>query len=202
MGVTRSPSDVLAELLQLLPSGWAISKELSGYVAAFLSPMAAELSRIEVLANQLLAEIDPREAVYLLPEWEQMFGPDPYGRDVTLLPEDQQRAQIFQRLTARGGQSRGYFIGLAALFGVTITITQFQTSQCGAIECGAADCGGTPAQFYWMVSLPLTEALDAECGAAECGNAYCGGSVVPSPIVPVIQHDAPAHTIPIFSYTG
>jgi uncharacterized protein YmfQ (DUF2313 family) len=203
MGVAppRSPDDVLAALLAYLPPGWAINSAPDGMVANFLRPLAAEQSLFETQAEAQLEEVDPRDANYLLTDYERVLGPDPYGRDVSTDSVALRRQIAFQRWTARGGQSPAYFIGLAASLGVTITITEKRTSACGRSICGDDRTAPTPAQFCWVVGLPETVVQTARCGASNCGAGYLG-LITPNPVQAAIEHDAPAHTQPIFSYAG
>ncbi len=200
MGVAaRSITDVMAELLGLLPTGWAIAQSTDAIMALFLLPLAAEIARFEAQAVAQLIEVDPGQAQYLLADYERVLGPDPYGRVATT--QGQRQAIASQRWTARGGQSIAYFVGLAALLGVTITISERAVTQCGRAFAGNATCQPTPNQFLWDVFLPTSELINSFCGASQTGTASCG-FYTPNPIVPVIVRDAPAHTTPVFHYAG
>lgn len=192
----RTPADIQASLLAVGPQGpmW------QGAVwAALLLALASEASRIEGVGDTLLAEaIDPGAAVMMLPDYERCLGPDPYGRNVSVLPMAQRQAIVLQRWTSGAGQSRAFFVALALLLGVAITITEISIAQCNGAESGAATCGRSPSEFYWIVNLPLNESYFPECGGAACGDA---GIVAGSPVQPVIAALAPAHTTPIFTYT-
>jgi uncharacterized protein YmfQ (DUF2313 family) len=201
MGVARSTDDVMAELLALSPPGWAINKEPDSMFAAFMRPLADAISTFEKQAYEELIEVDPRAAVALLPDFERMLGPDPYGRDLTDVTQQQRQLVAYQRLTARGGQSIAYFVGLAASLGVTISITEKRTSVCGRSRCGADRLAPSPAQFVWVVTLPSTTVTKSYCGGSRCGASSLG-TITPSPVQPAILRDAPAHTQPIFSFTG
>jgi uncharacterized protein YmfQ (DUF2313 family) len=197
--MSRSSTDVLDGIRQTLPTGWAWPDSNDSIMARFFTPLAAMTSIFEGGAEQLLDEVDPRTADHLLADYERVLGPDPDGRDTGLL--SQRRLVAWQRWTQPGGQSIAFFQALAAVFGQTITITEFRTSACGRARCGAERCAPSPAQFVWLVTLPAAEVLTARCGAARCGNA-ASGIIVPSPLVGPITRAAPAHTQPIFSYTG
>ncbi|WP_298283132.1 putative phage tail protein [Acidocella sp.] len=196
----RSPEDVQAEALALSPPGQAFPRDPASNWGKMLLPLAKELSRVEGLAEALLHEIDPRQAQYLLAEWAALVGPDPYGRDISGYSTGQMQAYLYQRLVSLGGQSRAFYLAVAAALGVTITIEEFQTTIYGAAVYGSAIYSETPVQFYWRVTVPASPVTNAVYGSARYGDPY--GSVEQNPIVPVIQSLAPAHTIPIFSYTG
>lgn len=192
----RSPADIQAGLLAVGPQGpmW------QGMVwAALLLALANESSRIEGIGDTILAEaINPGAAVMMLPDYERCLGPDPFGRNVSVLPMGSRQAIVLQRWTSGAGQSRAFFIALALLLGVAITITEIAIYECGGSESGAASCGRSPSEFYWIVDLPLKDSYFPECGGAQCGDA---GVVAASPVAPVIAALAPAHTVPIFTYS-
>lgn len=192
----RSPADIQAGLLATGPQGpmW------QGPVwAALMLALGNELSRVQGIGATLLAEaIDPGAAVMMLPDYERVLGPDPYGRDTAVMPTAEQQGIVLQRWTAAGGASPGFFIALAALLGVAITITEIGVCEVGRAECGAASCVPSPMEFYWIVGLPLNASFFPESGGTQCGQA---GSVQPSPVAPVIKALAPAHTTPVFSYS-
>ncbi len=150
----------------------------------------------------MIEEIDPRSAVYLLADYQRVLGPDPYGRDAASndLSEQEMALLTWQRWTASGGSAAADYVALAAQMGIAISIQQFQTMKCGAAVCGAAALINTPHQFEWLVTVPRTQVTPMICGASRCGDML--GQITPSPIVPVITGEAPAHTLPVFSYTG
>ena len=195
--MSRTSTEALADVMQLLPSGFAWPADQDSVMAQFLTPLAAMLSIFEASAEALLTETDPRDADHLLADYERVLGPDPDGRDTG--PLSQRRLVAWQRWTAGGGQSIAFFQALAATFGQTITIEEFQTSMCGRMVCGGV-LAPTPAQFVWRVTLPASEVIPAICGAAICGNAALG-TIVPSPLIGPITRHAPAHTVPVFAYS-
>jgi uncharacterized protein YmfQ (DUF2313 family) len=163
-----------------------------------LLALGQELSRIEGLGDTLISEaVDPGNAVMMLPDYERVLGPDPYGRDTSAMTIAQRQQIVLQRWVESGGQSRAFYIALAAVLGVTITIGEFAMPMSGVAQCGVAQCGQSPSEFYWTVSLPQTEVVQLECGGASCGD---GAYVATSPVQPVIAALAPAHTTPIFLY--
>ena len=201
--MSRTPGTVLYELLAISPDGDALplGNQPGDIWPLWLTPLATEISRFEGLADTMMVEVDPRDANYLLPDYIRMLGPDPYGRDTSALTTQEQQALVYQRLTARGGQSVQYFIDLAASLGVTITIDD----QIGVFECGDGECGDelsiSPQDLNWLVTLPnSTTVTDFECGASDCGDLM--GSFDPSPVVPAILADQPAHGNVVFSYLG
>jgi uncharacterized protein YmfQ (DUF2313 family) len=198
----RTAAAVQAEALALSPPGKAYPKTSDSYWGRMLLPLATELSRVEGLVETLPVEIDPRQADYLLPEWKALFGPDPYGRDISNLSTAQWQAYLYQQLTMKGGQSPAFYEALAASMGVQISITEYQLPVYGDPnsvydEVEYTDPG---AVFCWTLTLPSQAGTDAEYGTAQYGDPY--GSFEINQVQPVIEALAPLHTTPIFSYTG
>lgn len=196
--MSRSLPDVLDALLGYLPPSSLWTRDPTSMTAAMLLPMASAWVDFEVSAEAMLPESDPRSAVKLLPDYERVLGPDPCGRDTMALTVGQRQQLAWQRWTARGGQSIAYFTNLAAQLGVAITIEETICSCCGD-ECGV-ELAVTPEQFVWTVHLPQTEIAYAYAGDAECGDYL--STFTPNLVQCPIARDAPAHTIPVFSYTG
>ena len=159
--MSRSSTEALADIVALLPPGFAWAATADSITAKFLTPLAALASIFEGSAEALLAETDPRQADHLLADYERVLGPDAFGRDTG--PLNQRRLVAWQRWTQAGGQSPAFFAALAATFGQTISITEFATTQCGAAVCGGSNCAPTPNQFVWRVTLPASEVIPTLC---------------------------------------
>lgn len=199
--MSRSPQSVQAELLALSPPGYTRSAD--SVWATQLLPAATEGALFEATAEEMLREIDPRTAAYLLPDWTILFGPDPYGIDTNGLSPAQRQVYDYQRLVQRGGQSVAFFVGLAAAQGVAITITQARQTVYGTAQYGANVYCESPAQFVWRVdvALPPPPVIEAVYGTAHYGDCY-GGTRPLSGVERTIKALAPAHTLPVFYYTG
>ena len=128
----RSAQAVLGELLALAPSGWvwAAMRDPASNYAGLLIPLAAAAALGEADAEALFAQIDPRVAVAMLPDWEAALGlPDPCAGDAPTLADRQ--AQAYARLTDPGGASAAYFIQFAAALGYGIEISLFAPYRVG-----------------------------------------------------------------------
>jgi len=215
----RSQPQVLAELLALTPPGWALPHDPASVWASFLQPWAAEASRIETTAASMLNEIDPRTAVYSLPDYQRVLGPDPYGRDAASqeLSEAALANLEWSRWTAGGNMAPSDYIALAASMGVTITIQEYWPSVAGLMHAGdfcgcdiprnqagvltAGDTlGADPLAFYWLVRLPTYLSVPAEAGTMQAGDLLATSLATPVPAV--IAGEAPSHTVPTFLFTG
>lgn len=196
--MSRTPPALQAELLILSPPGY--TRESDSVWAKQLLPAATEAALFESTAEAMISEIDPRSAFYTLPDWHALFGRDPYGVDTSGMSTAQLQSYYYQRLVDRGGQSVMFFVGLAAAFGVAITITEARQTVYGKAIYGANVYSSSPNQFMWRVNLPPTFSARAGYGTAQYGDDY--GTITASPVVPLIKALAPAHTLPIFSYAS
>jgi uncharacterized protein YmfQ (DUF2313 family) len=197
--MSRTTPAVQAELLQISPPGAAYPSDPNSNWGRQLLPLASEISLVEAQAEAMLLEIDPRTTEYLLPEYQQMLGPDPYGRDLLPLSTAQQQQLAWQRLTWRGGQSKAYFIALAASLGVTINITEQRPAIYGRAVYGDRYLI-SPEQFTWIVTMPSSSVEYARYGSARYGDDY--SNFQPNSVQDVIAAEEPAHTLAVFSYTG
>lgn len=183
-----------AQLQALLPSGAAWPREPEAALTRLLDALAAELAIIDGRAAQLIEEADPRSTSELLPDWERVVGlPDPCaGDDQTLAGR---RERLVQKLTTRGGQSRAYFIRLAAALGYPITITEFRPFTCNSYCDDGLD--PDPWRFVWRVNAPAVtiRPFTAESGCDEPIRAW-GNEVLEC----AISRHKPAHTNVIFGY--
>lgn len=149
------PAEAYARMLrQLLPTGSAWEMEVGDVRYNMFLAMGRELARIEARAEDLLDEIDPRTSLELLPEWERAVGlPDEI---VTSIPATvpERRIAIMQKLLARGGASRQYFIDIAAASGFNITITEYTASvaRVGTFRVGQR-LYGTAWAYTWLVTV-------------------------------------------------
>ncbi len=194
----RSPTAVLDELLALSPQGDAMPTTPDTTWAKMLAPLANEFSLVEALMLSFMVEINPLTAVNLLADYERVLGPDPYGRDTGVLSIQQRQQLAYSRWTGKYGVRPADFIALAASFGETISIQQFQLTTAGAFA--GDNLVSHPTQFAWLVQFPTPTVTLPEASSAEAG-ALCG-AFEPALAQPAIEGRAPAQTSPYFSYTG
>jgi uncharacterized protein YmfQ (DUF2313 family) len=178
-----SATDFHALLLDLLPLGAAWPRIADTVLWNFWFVPADTYAAVHASDCTLLAEAYPCGAVDLLPEWEAMVGlPDVCTQDAWPVPIAQQQALVCAKLAARGGQSRAYFIALAAAYGFTVTITEHPPWRLGRDHLcptgGSGAIGPVGAcQFWWEVTV------------------VASGPVDPAVLTCVLQRAAPAHTV-------
>jgi uncharacterized protein YmfQ (DUF2313 family) len=142
--------DYTRVLSDLLPRGWAWSRELTSVQMKVLEGLAVEFARIHQRDCDLLAESYPGTALETLTDWERICGlPDPCTGTLGTIQE--RRAAILAKLAMRGGQSRQYYIDVAYALGFTITITEYQPFRVGKNRAGDY-LAGEDWLFYWRVT--------------------------------------------------
>lgn len=184
-------------LAGLLPTGAAWAKASDSTLMLLLMALGAEFERLNGRASQLLAETIPSSTTELLPDWERNFG----------LPEEcvvaaqtvlERRMAFEAKLTSMGGQSRDFFIGLAATLGYgVVTIDEF-TSLAAATAAGITFTGDDWAHT-WRVNLSTgVHIVPFRVGAGSVGEPLrsFGNEVIDCQFNDL----KPAHTRLIFGY--
>lgn len=186
-----------ADLLKLLlppssldPNGAALSAELAAEGAA--------LDVAQFSADQLLLEMDPRTATVTLSDWERVYGlPDACTASTGIAQSiAERRGALVGLVNLIGGQSRAFYIALAAALGYTVTITELvpQVTEHDS-EYPVQD---EQYQFVWIVNgvlfslLDLTTEDDTEMATLVWGNSLLECR---------INRFKPAHTHVIFAYS-
>lgn len=190
----------VAHLQALLPQGPAWPREPDSVTTKLLQGLAEELARLDARFDDLVEETDVRTATELLTEWERVLGlPDDClaGQDLSLI---ERRRLAQQRLVEQGGQSAGYFIGLAALLGQPgCTVTEFRPMNCND-DCNDA-LYSPEDRFNWQLNIP---APSIGARAMNC-NDDCSDPLdfyTPSLVECPIRERKPAHTNVFFTYTA
>lgn len=160
------------------------------------------MARADARGVDLIEEMDPRTTQELLGDWERMTGlPD----GCTGAPDStsERQAALHQKLTSTGGQSRAYFIEVAAKLGYSIEIEEHRPCAIG-MPCDVPVYGPDWA-FAWTVHvLPPEGWYDSSMAIAVAkigdpvGIRLRGwGSL---DLECVIGRSRPAHTIVLFTY--
>src|SRR6516162_748261 len=133
--VNYSAQDYLGQFQRLLPRGRVWHRGLDLVQDFYLLTLMPTWARLQVALNSLIAEIFPCSTRQLLPEWEATLGlPDPCIGTLGNLQMQQQLVCV--KFVARGGQSKAYFIDLAAKLGYEISITEFAPFRAGINRAG------------------------------------------------------------------
>lgn len=195
--------DYASQIAALLPSGAAWDFADDGIFAALISALADEMDRIDGRICDLVREADPRTALELLPDWERMAGlPDECFGAADSIAERQIAAA--QKITGQGGQSRPFFIALAAQLGYVVEIEEFApfTAGCRAGE----DLNSEDWRFVWRMNILPPEAdipaeqflLSQFTAGSAAGERLRGFGALD--LECIIRRAAHAHIIVLFSY--
>lgn len=195
----RSATEYKEQMQALLPPGllWDSLRAPGSLADELLAALAEEFARIDGRAADVLDEADPRTTIELLEEWETWAGlPDICTGTLDTLQE--RRAALLQHLTSVGGQSRAYFIEVAARLGYTVTITEYSARQYG--DPLGESYGDWEWNFVWQVNAPATTIINRQHGVSGMGEPYrtWGNTRMEC----AISKLKPAHTHVIFSYGG
>lgn len=185
-----------AQLQALLPSGLAWTRESEAALTRLLDAWAAELARVDAAASVLIDEADPRTVGQLLADWEHTADlPGP----CTALGEtlQQRRHALWSKVTARGGQSKAFFIELAKAIGYDVTISEFHPFQAGVSHAGD-ELTNENWLHWWMVRAPETTVFEFKAGQSVAGEPV--RSWGDAPLECAIRERKPAHTDVTFAY--
>jgi uncharacterized protein YmfQ (DUF2313 family) len=199
--MARSSEAYQAALLQLLPPGAALPRDLDTVLSQVMLAIGDSLARFDARVDDLLREADPRYAVELLPEWEADFGlPDPCAGEQPTIALRQ--AQVVAQMTSpplQWSQSIAAFQAMAAAIGVAITITEPQLWTCMSRCTDPMYTHAAGWDFAWYVNAPLIGGIEVFTCMDTCitplrswGNAL---------LQCVIQRDAPPDTTVIFAFS-
>jgi uncharacterized protein YmfQ (DUF2313 family) len=184
-------------LADLLPRGWAWPRDPDTVLMRTFAGLAAEFARIHGRDCDLLTESYPGTALETLTDWERLCGlPDPcVAPPLTTLQE--RRAAVLARLASRGGQSRAYYIAVAAALGFDITITEFFAFRTGQNRAGDP-VNGVAWCYTWRINAAEWTVWSFRAGLSTAGEALrrWGNQRLVCAIEPL----KPAHTILQFAY--
>lgn len=186
-----------SSLQALLPPGQAFSREPDSNVGKLIAVIAAMLLAAQIWLEDLLVQSDPRRATNMLSDWERMLGLPDAWTPAGMQTVDRQQA-AFGRLTEVGGQSRPYYVDLAARNGEPgCTISQFRPMNCNS-NCNSA-LHSPQDIFTWRVNIPHPP-LELRLG--NC-NSNCNSALQmykPSVIEFLFNRRKRADTLVVFTY--
>lgn len=192
MALTRE--DYRRALHALLPPGQALPADADSRWQQLLDALAGELARADARAEALREEADARTTYELLDDWERVAGlPDPCVPGEQTL--EQRRAALVRVLTGTGGQSRAYFIELAAALGYEIIIEEHHPHT--VADDVAHPIKGDAWRWAWTVRAPeSTVTYLTVVGTVDEPLATWGNERLEC----VIERFKPAHTDVLFAY--
>ncbi len=194
-------ADSYAQMLHaLLPRGAAWPKQKGTVLDKLVEALASEFARIDARAGDLAREMVPGASVEMMPDWESSLGlPDTCTGPAETAQERRQR--LVQKYVATGGQSRQFFIELAAMLGYEITITEYRPFLCGISRCGDKLNGGHGVRNIWSVTVPNPRVTYFRTGVSRCGERLMSIARAED-LECLLSRLKPAHTILVFNYGG
>lgn len=195
------------QLKALLPRGAVWKLEPESELSKLLTALAQELARVDGRAEDVVNEWDPRTALELLSDWEEMLGlPDDVFTEIPA-SVGERRTNILSRLLARGGASHQYFIDVAAVLGFTITISEYTVSRSGTLKSGDPIYGIAWA-YAWLVTVDLSstalEGWEGQTILFRSGQSVSGDPIRSwnGPYLEALFRKLkPAHTLVLFEYS-
>jgi uncharacterized protein YmfQ (DUF2313 family) len=213
--VRRSQDDYAAALADLLPRGRSWPRDPTSVLMMLVRGLAGPWGQdVDPRAGDLLEiESDPRLTVEMLPDWERAFGlPDKCLAEPLTIAD--RRVALLNRMTTEGGQSRAFFIALAASIGYTINIIEYSPFMGGVSRGGDTRPTGTAGEefrwyggppemrFYWKIKIMNARLSWFRGGQGEGGVDPHLRIGLATDLECVLRRLKPAHTDVIFDYSG
>lgn len=170
--------EILDDMLATLPPGFVWPRDRDSLMAALMEPLARGLADVYEATGFLARELNPRTAVWLLADYEEVLGPDPClpGGFPSTLEERQIAAHA--RWTEAAGQTLAFFLERLRAFDPGVSIQEFAPFAIGVAAVGY----DYPSPETWYAPDGL--ALATEDGAiltTEDGVALWTGPIVRMP---------------------
>ena len=198
-----------------LPTGAAWPRDPDGDLMRWVDGCAGVWGDVSGRAADLLVtETDPRFAFAMLPDWERAFGlPDPCVAEPLTLA-DRHKA-LLTRMTAQGGQSRAFFLAVAAALGYTVFIREYSPFMAGISRAGDTRprapqnlaenhprwmVGAPEMRFYWTVYVLGARTRWFRAGSGQAGVDPMVRIGLATDLECVVRRWSPAHTQVIFNY--
>lgn len=193
-----SATDYVQQFQRLLPRGRVWHRGIGLVQDADLLALMPAWVRLHLRLNDLIAQIFPCSTTELLPEWEATLGlPDPCTGPLATV--QQRQAAVCTKFRAKGGQSKAYYIELAAALGFTITITEFAPFRAGINHAGDPVYGAAWA-YAWQVSSEALTIWEFRAGLSTAGEPLRAWNN--AVLECALRAVAPAHTVLLFVYLG
>jgi uncharacterized protein YmfQ (DUF2313 family) len=200
--VRRTGDDYAEVMAGDLPTGPAWTRDPDSTLMQVVSGLAQVWGDVDGrFADLLEIESDPRSTYEMLPDWERAFGlPDPCIPVVQTLAE--RRVALVVKMTMQGGQSRAFFIGVAASLGYRITIREYRPFQFGLSSFGGSRGQFQPpsVRFYWRVRVSGGRSTRFSFGGSSFGRDSFLEIRKAEDLECMFRRWKPAHTIVLFDY--
>lgn len=213
--VNRSDEDYAGAYSASMPTGPAWPRDPASVLMRLILGLAGPWADIDALISDFIeTESDPRSTLQMLPDWERALGlPDPCIAEAQTLTD--RRKAIVTKLTAEGGQSKAFFIQVAASLGYAIRIREYSPFMAGISRAGdtrsvaPADptdiyprwsVGPPEMRFYWTVFVLGAKLRWFRAGSGRAGVDPMLLIGLATDLECVLRRWKPAHTEVIFNY--
>jgi uncharacterized protein YmfQ (DUF2313 family) len=199
----HSADEYTGQLQALLPQGRAWPRTSDSWLGRLLAGLAEEFARIDARAYVLLDESIPLTALELLPDWERVAGLPDACIPISDVVRERQLA-VARKIAGIGGQSRAFFIELAARVGLAAEIDEFHPFTCISY-CEDELFNDDWRHVFRVRIVGATEGADAFVENVSYFTAIsrCNERLVAwgnDNLECLINRAKPAHTIALFAY--
>jgi len=177
-----------ADILKLL-----FPAEIVGECEADIETEGAQLDAVQTSAEDVLNEMFADVTYRLLTSYERAYGLTPEDGD----PLQVRRRALLRKMREIGGLSRAYFIGIAASYGIEITIDEFMPFMCGWNRAGDS-LAPEEVIWLWQVNAPETTEYYFRAGESVAGERL--GWWMAGILEAIFEELKPAHTKILFTY--
>jgi uncharacterized protein YmfQ (DUF2313 family) len=191
-----SANEYYEQIKKLKPLGHAWPDNEDLIQNKLLRALSDEAARVDARVEDLIRELDPHVTLELLMDWERTCGlPDPctgLARTVEL-----RRHAVVDKLNARGGQHKQYYIDLASRYGFAISITETWPTTCGhPVNIGMY---GDKWLHHFEVNAPLDTIRHTRTDRGSAGDPIrvWGNEILEC----LINRYKPGHTVARFLYS-
>jgi uncharacterized protein YmfQ (DUF2313 family) len=210
--VRRNGDDYTHALLALLPTGPAWTREIGTVLYKTCNGLAGIFGYVDSRAGDFLErESDPRKTMEMLSDWERNWGlPDECfffnGGDIA-----GRHRVLMQKMTMLGGQSRAFFIEIAAELGYVITIHEHSPFMVGISRCGSTlddagfqrwEIGPPEIRFYWSIQVAGVSLVWFRATAGQSAIDPHLRIGYPTDLECILNIWKPAHTQIVLDYSG
>jgi uncharacterized protein YmfQ (DUF2313 family) len=189
--------DYRRQMQALMPRGMAWALAPLAWMTRLLSGLSEEFARIDARVRDLIGESDPRTTIEMLADWERTLALPDNCSNVLAPTLQGRRDDVLSKLVGIGGQSRAYYIAVAARLGYAITIEEFVPFRVGRSRVGNR-VYGQDWTWVWRVNGPPVKITAFRVGRSRMGERLrsWGNSALECRLNQI----KPAHTRIIFSY--
>lgn len=189
--------DYRRQMQALMPRGMAWTLAPLAWLTRLLAGLSEEFARIDARVRDLIGESDPRTTIEMLTDWERTLALPDNCSNVLAPTLQGRRDDVLSKLIGIGGQSRAYYIAVAARLGYAITIEEFLPFRVGRSSIGDR-VYSEDWTWVWRVNGPAVTVTSFRTGVSRCGEPLrsWGNALLECRLNQI----KPAHTRIIFSY--